>query len=313
MQPLIQLRGVTKRYDGLAQPALDGDRPRHRGRPDHRDHGAVGRRQVDAAQPRSAASTGRRGARSRSRRPRGPTERDRGSAVPPHERRLRLPVLPPARRPERRRQHRRGRAPGRAVPRPRPTARSTSCSASSGSPTRRGSFPSTLSGGERQRVAIARAIVNRPAVLLADEPTGALDRRNGENALALLEDLNRRGQTILLVTHDERPRRRSRAHRIVRLVDGAIVGDRPRGWWRDGRRAVQDRRRSPPAAAADGRPRGRPVPGDGAATLALSILVETNEPFDHAFAAANGAHLVIDYDAAVERRAARGDDDGRRR
>ena len=87
-------------------------------------------------------------------------------------------------------------------------------------------FPATLSGGERQRLAIARAVVNRPAVLLADEPTGALDRRNGEMALALLEDLNRRGQTILLVTHDE-PLAQRIAHRIVRLVDGAIAADQP--------------------------------------------------------------------------------------
>jgi putative ABC transport system ATP-binding protein len=87
-------------------------------------------------------------------------------------------------------------------------------------------FPATLSGGERQRLAIARAIVNRPAVLLADEPTGALDRRNGETALSLLEDLNRRGQTIVLVTHDENLAQ-GRAHRIVHLVDGAISADRP--------------------------------------------------------------------------------------
>jgi putative ABC transport system ATP-binding protein len=87
-------------------------------------------------------------------------------------------------------------------------------------------FPTTLSGGERQRVAIARAIANRPAVLLADEPTGALDRRNGEVALALLEDLNRRGQTILLVTHDEQLAQ-MRTHRIVHLVDGTIAGDLP--------------------------------------------------------------------------------------
>jgi len=87
------------------------------------------------------------------------------------------------------------------------------------------SFPATLSGGERQRVAIARAIVNRPAVLLADEPTGALDRRNGESALALLEDLNRLGQTIVLVTHDERLAG-TRAHRVIQLVDGSITGDR---------------------------------------------------------------------------------------
>jgi len=88
----------------------------------------------------------------------------------------------------------------------------------------RKAFPATLSGGERQRVAIARAVVNGPAVLLADEPTGALDRHNGEVALSLLEDLNRRGQTILIVTHDEVLARRS-AHRIVRLTDGRIAGD----------------------------------------------------------------------------------------
>ncbi len=85
-------------------------------------------------------------------------------------------------------------------------------------------FPATLSGGERQRLAIARAVVNRPAVLLADEPTGALDTQNGESVLALLDDLNRHGQTILLVTHDERLAA-GRAHRILRLVDGSIVGD----------------------------------------------------------------------------------------
>jgi macrolide transport system ATP-binding/permease protein len=83
-----------------------------------------------------------------------------------------------------------------------------------------------LSGGERQRVAVARALANDPRLLLADEPTGALDRRNGETALALLEDLNRRGQTIVLVTHDEHLAE-GRAHRIVHLVDGAIATDRP--------------------------------------------------------------------------------------
>jgi putative ABC transport system ATP-binding protein len=86
-------------------------------------------------------------------------------------------------------------------------------------------YPSSLSGGERQRLAIARAVINRPQVLLADEPTGALDRRNGETALAMLEDLNRRGQTILLVTHDEQLAEQT-AHRIIRLVDGALAGER---------------------------------------------------------------------------------------
>jgi ABC-type lipoprotein export system ATPase subunit len=65
-------------------------------------------------------------------------------------------------------------------------------------------------------------------VLLADEPTGALDSHNGESVLALLEDLNRRGQTIVLVTHDERLAGQ-RAHRIVRLVDGAIALDTTSG------------------------------------------------------------------------------------
>jgi putative ABC transport system ATP-binding protein len=89
-------------------------------------------------------------------------------------------------------------------------------------------YPATLSGGERQRVAIARAVVNRPSVLLADEPTGALDSHNGDSVLALLEDLNRRGQTIVLVTHDEHLAAR-RAHRVVRLVDGAIERDTTNG------------------------------------------------------------------------------------
>lgn len=93
---------------------------------------------------------------------------------------------------------------------------------------RAGRYPATLSGGQRQRVAIARAVVNRPLVLLADEPTGALDSRNGDSVLALLEDLNRRGQTILLVTHDE-ALAAQRAQRIVRLVDGAIALDTTNG------------------------------------------------------------------------------------
>ena len=85
-------------------------------------------------------------------------------------------------------------------------------------------YPGTLSGGERQRLAIARAVINSPAVILADEPTGALDSHNGETVLSLLEDLHRRGQTIILVTHDERLAA-SRSQRVVRLRDGRIDGD----------------------------------------------------------------------------------------
>jgi putative ABC transport system ATP-binding protein len=86
------------------------------------------------------------------------------------------------------------------------------------------SFPARLSGGQRQRVAVARALVNRPPLLLADEPTGALDRRSGEQVMDLLAQLNRAGQTILLVTHDARLAERC-ASRVVTLVDGAVAAD----------------------------------------------------------------------------------------
>jgi len=82
--------------------------------------------------------------------------------------------------------------------------------------------PSALSGGEQQRVAIARAIVNRPAILLADEPTGMLDTENSEAVLGLLRDLNTRlGQTVLMITHN--PEAAAYGHRIVKMRDGRIV------------------------------------------------------------------------------------------
>ncbi len=87
---------------------------------------------------------------------------------------------------------------------------------------RRNVYPAQLSGGERQRVAVARALMNRPALLLADEPTGALDTRSGEQVMDLLLDLNQIGQTLLLVTHDERLAARC-ASRVVEVVDGRIA------------------------------------------------------------------------------------------
>jgi putative ABC transport system ATP-binding protein len=82
-------------------------------------------------------------------------------------------------------------------------------------------FPSQLSGGEQQRVAVARAIAGRPVVLLADEPTGNLDSKNGEAVMALLDELHGEGATICMVTHDSRFARH--AKRTVHLFDGQIV------------------------------------------------------------------------------------------
>ena len=85
--------------------------------------------------------------------------------------------------------------------------------------------PNELSGGQRQRVAIARALVNNPAILLADEPTGALDTRTGEEIMELFSNLREGGNTIVLVTHEENIAQYS--HRIVRFRDGQIESDGP--------------------------------------------------------------------------------------
>ena len=85
--------------------------------------------------------------------------------------------------------------------------------------------PMELSGGQQQRVSIARALVGRPSVILADEPTGALDSRTGREVLGMLQDIHRQGNTVVLITHDNSIA--VQAQRIIRLEDGRVVYDGP--------------------------------------------------------------------------------------
>jgi putative ABC transport system ATP-binding protein len=114
------------------------------------------------------------------------------------------------------------------MPRSKARARVGELLAALGIERHRDAYPGRLSGGERQRVAIARALVNRPAVLLADEPTGALDTATGEEIGQLLLELNRSGQTLVMVTHNPELAARY-THRALHLLDGQIAeatGDR---------------------------------------------------------------------------------------
>ena len=82
-------------------------------------------------------------------------------------------------------------------------------------------YPNQLSGGQQQRIAIARAIAVNPTILLADEPTGALDQQTGKQVMELFHELNREGRTIIMITHDRHIA--SHARRIVRILDGNLI------------------------------------------------------------------------------------------
>ena len=82
-------------------------------------------------------------------------------------------------------------------------------------------FPNQLSGGQQQRVAIARALVGNPSILLADEPTGALDQKTGKQVMALFQELNDEGRTIIMITHDMNIA--AYAHRVVHIIDGVLT------------------------------------------------------------------------------------------
>ena len=113
----------------------------------------------------------------------------------------------------------------RGLPRRERRARAESALRAVGLANRMTHRPNELSGGQRQRVAIARALVGEPSILLADEPTGNLDSATGEEIMRLFSDLNGRGHTILLVTHEAKLA--SRCPRAIRLMDGRVVGDGP--------------------------------------------------------------------------------------
>ncbi len=82
-------------------------------------------------------------------------------------------------------------------------------------------LPCQLSGGQNQRVAIARALINDPEIILADEPTGALDKKTGQEVMNILKDLNKKGKTLVIVTHDDSIA--SQCSRIINICDGKIV------------------------------------------------------------------------------------------
>ena len=162
----------------------------------------------------------------------------------------------------------------------------------------RNAYPARMSGGQRQRVAIARALVNNPAVLLADEPTGALDTATGQEIGRLLRQLNEGGQTLVLVTHDPELAERYAA-RTVRIVDGRLARRARRGvpvsWFGPVRTATGGMLRHKVQAVVIGMVL---LVSTASATLGLALLAASNAPFQHAFAAQDGADLTVTVNPA---------------
>ena len=160
----------------------------------------------------------------------------------------------------------------------------------------RDKYPARMSGGQRQRVAIARALVNEPEVLLADEPTGALDTATGQEIGRVLRELNE-GGTLVLVTHDPDLAERYAA-RTVRIVDERLAGE-PAG--RTGELV------GPVRTATGGLMRHKVqavvigmvlLVSTASATLGLALLAAGNAPFQHAFAVQDGADLAVTVNPA---------------
>ena len=225
MAPILEATGLAKTYRSLRRRRARAPRRRPRARPGE-FVAVMGRerlRQVDPPPParRARPADGRPG---HARRAAGRRRCPRPSGAPaPAPARFRVPVLQPDRRPV-------GRRTTSSCPRcwsaSRPAthaAREASCSPELGLADKADAPPAGLSGGQQQRVALARALVNRPAVLLADEPTGNLDSASAKEVLALLRREHERGQTILLVTHDARVA--AAADRVVTMRDGLVVDE----------------------------------------------------------------------------------------